>query len=408
MEKIFLGAFISLFFSYLIVFYFHFNVIKCIHDDHIMLYQEITGKMINIAPEKESDIISALFYERDEERIKEGQALLNKYSFKNELKMWRDPTFESYFIRFLSSEAISILFLLSIVMVSFLISFKHFMNKLNEFSKALGLIIEGNFKLTLEEAGEGIFSEVYSKLNQMSRILNLSLKGLKKEKENIKSLVTDIAHQVKTPLSSIKLFNSLLMEEKVNEGEKEEFLCRSEIEICKLEWLFNSLIKISRMEVGMIELKIELKDLKDTLIKAVKDVHIKACEKEIKIVVKEVESSFVYHDFKWTNEAIFNVLENAVKYTNEKGKIFISMEKMQSYIRIDIQDTGIGIPREEFNNIFKRFYRGKSDRIKKIEGSGVGLYLTRKILEEQEGSIMVDSDIGKGTKFSLYLQNCKY
>ncbi|MCY6958525.1 sensor histidine kinase [Clostridium brassicae] len=408
LKKIFLIVFGSLFFSSLIIFYFHFNVIQSIHDDHIKLYQEITGKMIKIAPEKENDIVKALLYERDEDCLNEGKAVLNKYSFRDEIRMWEDHTFKSQFSRFLSNEVISIIFILAIVIVALLISFNHFMNKLHKFSKALDLIIDGNFKLQLEETNEGIFSEIFSRLNQMSRILNLSLISLKKEKENIKSLVTDIAHQVKTPLSSIKLFNSLLMEEDLSKDEKDEFLSRSRNEINKLEWLFNSLVKISRMEVGMIELKTELNDLKDTLMEAVKDIYMRACEKGIEIVVKKVESSFVYHDSKWTKEAIFNVLENAVKYTDEKGKLVISMEKMQSYTRIDIQDTGIGIPREEFNNVFKRFYRGKLDKVKKLEGSGVGLYLTRKILEEQEGSIMVDSELEKGTKFSLYLQNCKY
>lgn len=408
LKKIFLSAFVSLIFSSLIVFYFNFTVIQSIHSDHIKLYQEVAGKMINIAPEKENDIVKTLLYKEDNDIQKQGESILNKYGFKDEINIWKDPTFKHQLSKFLSNEVINIFFILVIIMLTLLISFNNFMNKLQEFSNALDLIIDGNFKLQLDDNEEGIFSEIFSRLNQMSKMLNLSLINLKKEKENIKSLVTDIAHQVKTPLSSIKLFNALLIEGDSSSEEQEEFLYRSKNEINKLEWLFNSLVKISRMEVGMIELKREFKDLKETLMEAIKDVYIKAKEKEIKIVIQNNEQSFVYHDPKWTKEAIFNVLENAVKYSHEKGNIIITMEKMQSYTRIDIEDDGIGIPSNEFNNVFKRFYRGKEIKIKNSEGSGVGLYLTRKILEEQNGSIIVNSEAEKGSKFSLYLQNCKY
>lgn len=408
LKKMFLIVFGSLIFSSLIIFYFNFTIIKSIHYDHIKLYQEITGKMINIAPDKESDIVQTLLYEENSDMQNQGKVILNKYSFKDDMNTWKDPTFKHQFSKFLSNEIINIFFILIIIVVTLLITFNSFMNKLNEFSKALDLIIDGNFKLKLDDNEEGMFSEIFSRLNQMSKMLNLSLTNLKKEKENIKSLVTDIAHQVKTPLSSIKLFNSLLIEGDSNIEEQEEFLYRSKNEINKLEWLFNSLVKISRMEVGMIELKREFKDLKETLMEAIKDVYVKAKEKEIKIIVQNNESSFVYHDSKWTKEAIFNVLENAIKYSDEKGTLIIYMERMQSYTRIDIEDSGIGIQTNEFNNIFKRFYRGKEDRIKNSKGSGIGLYLTRKILEEQNGSIIVNSEFGKGSKFSLYLQNCKY
>lgn len=110
---------------------------------------------------------------------------------------------------------------------------------------------------------------------------------------------------------------------------------------------------------------------------------------------------------RWTKEAIVNVLENAIKYTDSNGKINVSMTDMNFFIRIDIEDTGIGIPGEDFNKIFKRFFRGNCKIVQESEGSGIGLYLTRKILEEQGGSIMVDSKLGEGSKFSLFLQKCK-
>ncbi|MGL5717142.1 MAG: sensor histidine kinase [Paraclostridium sp.] len=107
------------------------------------------------------------------------------------------------------------------------------------------------------------------------------------------------------------------------------------------------------------------------------------------------------HDSKWTEESIFNVLENAVKYTPDNKNVEIEVSHTINFVRVDIKDKGIGIDKSEYNNIFKRFYR--SEEVEEIEGSGVGLYLTRKILEQQGGNIIVSSEKGQGSKFSLFL-----
>lgn len=407
LKKIFAITISSLIFMSLLVFYSHFLIMNSIHRQHIELCQEIVGKLTIAEPEKEIKIINTVLHQGDKNVIKHGQDVLNKYGYDVETQMWEDSSFKKYFYKFSIYDLASITFIILFTILVLLFGFSYYMKRLEKFSVAVDHIIDGNFKLSLEENEEGILSQLASRLQQMAKILNLSLINLAKEKENIKSLVTDISHQVKTPLSSIKLFNTLLLEEELSKEEREEFLFRSEKEINKLEWLFNSLIKMSRMEAGMIEIKRELRDLKETVYEAIDGVKAKAREKNIEIIVQDMINASVYHDPKWTKEAIFNVLENAVKYADENGKVTVNMELMESYVRIDIEDNGIGIPEKEFNNIFKRFYRGQSKKVKASEGSGVGLYLTRKILEEQYGSITVDSVKGIGTKFSLYLQNCK-
>ncbi|WP_102401039.1 sensor histidine kinase [Haloimpatiens massiliensis] len=391
----------------LIVFYVHFATLNLIHKQHMEFSQELIGKMVNISPEKENEIVKTFFNEGNKKDINDGKKILDKYGYETEIKMWEDVTFRKYFCELARYDFISMILLTVVVICVLTCAVIYFIKKVDKISIAVDSIMDNNFKLNLEDNVEGVFSELSSKIKQMSKALQYNFANLKKEKENIKSLVTDISHQLKTPLASIKLFNSLLIEEELTKGEIQEFLFRSKQEINKLEWLFNSLLKISRMEAGMIELKKELKDIKSTLLRAISEVFIKAQEKNIEINAEEIHSVLVCHDPKWTKEAIFNILENSVKYTENNGHIVITTELMESYLRIDIEDNGIGIPKEEFNDIFKRFYRGKSQRVKYCEGSGVGLYLTRKIFEEQGGSIMVDSMEGRGTKFSLYLQNCK-
>lgn len=391
----------------LIVFYLHFTTLNSIHKQHMEFSQELIGKMVNAFPEKENEIVKTFFNEGNEKDINNGKKILDKYGYETEIKMWQDLTFKKYFYNLGFYDFISMNLLTVVVICVLAYAAIYFIKNVDKISIAADSIMDNNFKLNLEDNVEGVFSELSSKIKQMSKTLQYNFTNLKKEKENIKSLVTDISHQLKTPLASIKLFNSLLIEEDLTKGEIQEFLLRSKQEINKLEWLFNSLLKISRMEAGMIELKKELKDIKSTLLRAISEIFIKAQEKNIEINAEEIHSVLVCHDPKWTKEAIFNILENSVKYTENNGHIVITTELMESYLRIDIEDNGIGIPKEEFNDIFKRFYRGKLQRVKYCEGSGVGLYLTRKIFEEQGGSIMVDSIEGRGTKFSLYLQNCK-
>jgi signal transduction histidine kinase len=287
--------------------------------------------------------------------------------------------------------------------VLFAVVLKYVINKLENISLAVDRIMDGNFSVVSHVDEEGILSRLESQFCQMARRLQLSLDGINREKEKIKSLVTDISHQIRTPLASIKIFNSLLIDGGLTKEEDEEFLSRIKNEVDKLEWLANSLLKISETEQGIIQLKKEKADIRKTILEAVNGVYLEALEKNIEISMHNLESIDIDHDVKWTKEAIFNILQNAVKYTGEHGEVKISMEKLETYIKVDIEDNGIGIPVTDLGNIFNRFYRGDSTAVKKAEGSGVGLYLARKIIEEQGGGILVSSAEGQGSKFSVLL-----
>lgn len=283
---------------------------------------------------------------------------------------------------------------------------KYFVRKLDSFSLAVDEIMKDNYAFGMNDYDQGILSRLNFQFKQMSKKLESNITTLEAEKENIKSLVTDISHQLKTPVSSIKLFNQILLEDDISSSERIEFLTRSESDINSLEWLVGSLVKLSRLEVGMINIKMHREDLKNTILKAVNEIYFKAEEKNIEIIIGNFKNILINHDTNWTKEAVFNVLENAVKYTNEGGKISVDMIEMESFIRIDIEDNGIGILENEMNDVYKRFYRGKSKAVQVKEGSGVGLYLTRKILEIQGGSIILNSRKGEGTVFNLFLQKC--
>lgn len=233
---------------------------------------------------------------------------------------------------------------------------------------------------------------------QLERDIESLREKIKKEAADTKSLVTDLSHQLKTPLASLKMCYEIADENRFTEEERLSFLEQGRREVEKLENLTGSLIQLSRLETGMIQIKPAPSSLKETLLGAVNNVFMKAFEKNISISMNEFDDIIIWHDTRWTQEALLNILDNAVKYSENGSSIYLNVSSMASYYLIEVEDEGIGIPKDEANQIFKRFYRGESEKIRETEGSGVGLYLTRKILEEQGGSIRVK----KGRKGSLF------
>ena len=179
----------------------------------------------------------------------------------------------------------------------------------------------------------------------------------------------------------------LVKDEDITAAEKMEFLERAEQEVGKLNYLLGTLLNLSRLEADMIRLEPKEASLKETLVRAVNGIFIKANEKNIEIEMEYFKDVSLQHDPRWTAEAFANVLDNAVKYSPEKSRIQIRVEREVSYVLIEIEDEGIGIPKEEYSNIFKRFYRGKTPEVEAMEGAGVGLYLVREIMEAQGGSV---------------------
>lgn len=377
-----------------------YNNFKNIYLEQLNINKKIVGSIVSEHPELEADIVNSI-YINDKDYSDLGEKVLKKYGYDKNYKMIENINFQQHIKYFLVNNLIVFVGIIILIILIMCNLMKYVFNKLDKVSKNIECIIHGKYNIKDDFKEEGIFNIIHSDLNKLSKNINIKIKNLDKEKENIKELVTDISHQLKTPLASLKLYNSLLVEEDLDEEDSIEFLKTSSISINKLQSLIESLVNISRLETSMISIKKETKNIKATIIKAIESVKPKAMNKCISINLNDFDDKIVPHDSKWTEECIFNILDNAVKYTNLKGKIDIYVQDAINFIRIDIKDNGIGIDKNEFNNIFKRFYR--SEEVQELEGSGVGLYLSRKILESQGGNIIVSSQKGEGSKFSLFL-----
>lgn len=271
----------------------------------------------------------------------------------------------------------------------------------NDICETADALMEGRELQNFSPYEETAFSKVQEKLLRYYEKMREERQQSIQDKQTIQELVSDISHQVKTPTANIRMITDILSEHELSREKQSEFLDLMTVQTSKLDFLMQSLIKMSRLETGTFVLHPEDTRLNDTIAKAMSTVLATAEKKHIRLSADCDSRLTVKHDPKWTAEAIGNILDNAVKYTPEGGTICVSVRPWQFYTRIDISDTGIGIEEKNYNAVFQRFYRAEEAAEK--EGVGLGLYLARGIITRQNGYITVKSKKGEGSTFSVFL-----
>lgn len=263
----------------------------------------------------------------------------------------------------------------------------------------LDAAIDGTF--TESKFDESLYSAVENKLSEYLNASEISARRTAMEKDRIKALIADISHQTKTPISNILIYTELLKEQELPD-EARQSVALLESQAQKLNFLIASLVKLSRLETGIIVLHPREDYVTGLLEEAYKQFHYKAEEKGLylRMETQDIQEIKAVFDEKWTKEALGNVIDNAVKYTRTGG-VTVTVKPYEMFVGIEVADTGMGISEEEQARIFGRFYR--TVEVSNEEGVGIGLYLTRQILQMEGGYIKVTSEAGKGAKFTLYL-----
>lgn len=249
------------------------------------------------------------------------------------------------------------------------------------------------------EYDESMDSAIAERLNRVIGIAEMQRDAAREERDCIKSLISDISHQVRNPLSNIMLFSGLLLEQKLDETSKiltEKIQGQSG----KLDFFMKAMVKFSIAEQGMIVVSPALISVSELIYLACQSVEVAALKKNINIRCEVIDSK-CFADKEWTIEAISNVLENAVKYSPEESEIVVGVKEYDSFMCVEICDSGMGIPEAEQGLIFQRFYRSKE--VKDISGFGIGLYLVREVLSKEGGYVKVQSRPLEGSRFQLFL-----
>lgn len=378
----------------------------------LKLISNITGAVLSQHPDAEDTLLSAI-QDTDGKHLADGSAILKQYGYREYLPICDDTHFRNAVIGFLA--LLLFLFVLSftIITATYVLLYKNRKTRERQLLTILDCYLSEDYSfLEHPEEISAVFNDTFSDaFVKLGNKLMLKTQALSEERDNTKTLVTDISHQLKTPVSALKNCLSICMETDSSK-EREEFLQRCALQLTKLEYLIASLINISRLETSMITLHQEMTSLSDILIDAVNTIYEKALQKDISVEVlnspeeaaEDTATSLMLSlDRKWTAEALANILDNAVKYSPAKSTVTVRLHKLYTYVRIEVEDAGIGVPKEEYNKIFKRFYRGSHKTVQHCEGAGVGLYLSRRIIEEQGGTITVNPAVRQGSIFVIQL-----
>ena len=270
--------------------------------------------------------------------------------------------------------------------------------------RMLDEILDGE-PVSQSDIREGEISALAAKAKRIQEKVDSGIIRAEEEKEQVKSLISNMSHQLKTPLAGLMMYREMLEDEGLDVETRRRFLEKMKGQSEKIDWILQSLFKMVNLEQGAVVFEAEALPVRDTILDAVTASLDKADRREIEILTEPFEERILWHNRKWTAEVLVNLLENAVKYTEPGGRITISVRPMEMYTEIAVSDTGRGIRQEELTEIFKRFYRSRD--VENIEGSGIGLYLSRLILEHEKGYITAASVPGEGSTFSVFLQNCQ-
>lgn len=370
---------------------------KLINQNSIILANVLEGK-------QESEFISNFYEDKSTEEIEQAKQILSSYGYDektslsgNEIGLDILKTMLMVFIPIL------ILFLV-ILYLAFIKELRGIYNHIEGIVSNTCKMSDGEYKKIEGDYNEGEMAILISSLNYMGDRVNNSIELLQSDKENLKDFLSDISHQLKTPLASLVMFNDLLREnEKMPYEDRVKFLNESEKQLRRMEWLIMNLLKVGRIEASVIKFENEMQCLKDTIELALSSLREEAKKKNQELIVEGQLDAEICHDKEWLAEALSNIIKNSIEHTKDYGKIKVQVSRGPLITKIYIKDNGIGIPKDMQKKIFKRFYKGENS--KNPNSIGIGLSLAKSIIEEMRGEIRLISEEGKESTFIVSFFN---
>lgn len=276
--------------------------------------------------------------------------------------------------------------------------------KVDEFVQYIRRIEQGVYQIPLDENEEEELSELKNELYKITVMLRETAELSKKQKRALSDSVSDISHQLKTPLTScLILLDNMTESTHMEEGTRRQFVAEIIRQLTSVNWLVQVLLKLSRLDAGVVELKEEEIRIQQLLEQAIDKVALLAEWKEISIQVSGELQAVIRGDARWLQEAFINLIKNAIEHSPAKSEIQITVEDNQVYTGVRIRDYGCGISMEEQKHIFERFYRSSTA---KEDSVGIGLALAQEIIKRGNGSLTVESVVGQGTTFLIKFLKC--
>lgn len=275
-----------------------------------------------------------------------------------------------------------------------------FERELEAVSAMLSRVISGRNPGVTSETEDILLSKIQHQIVRLKGQMDAVNEKADKDRDAIRGLILEIAHQLRMPLANMEAYLELLKEDSLEPEERAHYIAAAEAAEKQLSFLIESFIKMSRLETKVIQLRKKRRDIYETIESAAARAEKKAREKSIAIIIEKQAPICVPHDQNWLGEAIYNLLDNSVKYSKAGTRIQARASQNEMFLKIHIRDWGIGIEKQEEHDIFRRFYRGKN--LSGQEGFGLGLYITKEIVNAHNGFIKVRRE-EQGTSFFIFL-----
>ncbi len=367
----------------------------------------LIGSLMAARPEAAAEIITAFTKEPDAAAEEAGLRAAARYGWDARLppqanRLLSGPLAEAAAL----AAALIALSTLAFTLLG-LAHLRRVLTDVREVSDAAALMIAEAPSHRLPLGAEGELSMLSHRVNQMAARLVTAMEQVQREKDYMKQFLTDVSHQLKTPLSSVRMFTELLLDGKgVDDASRSDFLAKSLGQIDRMEWLIASLLACARMEAGAVEMRMREEPLERTVQAAVEGLRALWTRAGVVVEVSTPASPIlITHDPRWLGEALSNIVKNSIEHTPGGGGVRIELERTALFARVTITDTGEGIEAEDLPRIFDRFFgsAGASPAGGPWAGTGVGLALARAIIERHDGAVSVQSSPGRGTRFTVTL-----
>ena len=370
------------------------NIIKA---DVIQNNQAIVGNIVSKYPELEKDIVSVITQAKNKENTDLGAKVLQKYNYDSSTNLSQEPIVQNNIYKMLK---INILFITFVFLCLITISFYFFIKIYRDIKDMTDYVYhssEGREYQMKNKNQEGQMGLLKTELMKMTTVLKEKVALLHSEKIFLNDTISDISHQLKTPMTSLMLLTDLMYND-LDKEKKIEFLDRTNAQLSRMDWLIKSMLKLSKLEAKVIDFKTDKVNINELIKRSISPLLVHIELRNISLNINGDKEASYIGDIEWSSEALGNIIKNCVEHTKEGGTLDITYEENPIYSEIIIKDNGEGIDKDDIQNIFKRFYKGKNS---KSDSVGIGLAMAKSIIESQNGDIYVKSKKNRGSEFHI-------
>nr|WP_236875046.1 HAMP domain-containing sensor histidine kinase [Clostridioides difficile] len=397
--KKFLSKYVTLMFVVIII-SIGFSVINVslTKDMIVRNNQAIIGTLSSKYPNLESEIVDIITQGKSMENTDYGKKILSKYNYDKSIRINSEPIISKLVLDTIKINIILVCIIFILILVLVVRYFKSIYNDLSDMTKYVYYSSEGKPFDMKNKNQEGQIGLLKTELLKMTTILNEKVELLKREKIFLNNTISDISHQLKTPMTSLIMLNDLLYNDVPYEV-KIDFLNKIKNQLNRMDWLIKSMLKLSKVEAKVINFKKDKVKFSELIHRAMQSMKIPMEIKNQKLTIEGSDNISYIGDIDWSVEALVNIIKNCVEHTPEFGNITITYKENPLFSELIIKDDGEGIHKKDIPHVFKRFYRGRSSS--KEDSVGIGLAMSKSIIESQNGDIYVNSEKGKGTEFHI-------